>query len=390
MDVFSQLPNGLPLALHQRPQARTASVSLWLLAGSRYEGSRQPGFAHLLEHVLFAGTRRHTGRALLERLDDLGARCNAQTGREFLVLYGDTSAEHAPELLRLLVEMVTEPAFARPDVSREAQVLTLELKHAPDLEERLIADAWPDHPLGRQTGALPIGAGAPELHDYLAQARCAARIAVVCDGALDMDAVTDAAAALADLPAGERPPAVTPALRTGTRRLNTTAPPQLLWALQGPGRLQVEAAHWLLLRELLAGGQTALLRQALRGGTPLAYGYDCRFERFAEAGLLLLRTAGASGRASACGGAVERVFEYLVRQGADADELRRARTLLESRLDARVDQPLECLAQLAERAFWPQLPTEAALREVLAQLDGPALARTLAQAPHRTLWAGAG
>ena len=54
-----QLPNGLKLLTLPDPGADTITVHIVYLVGSRHEGYGEKGMAHLLEHLLFKGSKRH-------------------------------------------------------------------------------------------------------------------------------------------------------------------------------------------------------------------------------------------------------------------------------------------------------------------------------------------
>lgn len=53
----TQLPNGLRIGSETAPFAETATVGVWIDAGSRYETDANNGSAHFLEHMAFKGTR---------------------------------------------------------------------------------------------------------------------------------------------------------------------------------------------------------------------------------------------------------------------------------------------------------------------------------------------
>lgn len=51
------LPNGMRVASETTPFAETATVGVWIDAGSRYETADNNGAAHFLEHMAFKGTK---------------------------------------------------------------------------------------------------------------------------------------------------------------------------------------------------------------------------------------------------------------------------------------------------------------------------------------------
>ena len=57
----STLSNGLRVA-SEGGHGETATVGVWIDAGSRYETSQNNGAAHFLEHMAFKGTKSRTQR----------------------------------------------------------------------------------------------------------------------------------------------------------------------------------------------------------------------------------------------------------------------------------------------------------------------------------------
>jgi zinc protease len=75
-----RLPNGLKLLTVPDPGADTITVHIVYLVGSRHEGYGEKGMAHLLEHLLFKGSKRHP--SLKEEFTRRGARWNGTTSND--------------------------------------------------------------------------------------------------------------------------------------------------------------------------------------------------------------------------------------------------------------------------------------------------------------------
>ena len=60
-----RLENGLTVRLLQDAQAQEAAALLQIASGSDHEPARWPGLAHLLEHLLFAGSENYRGQQRL-------------------------------------------------------------------------------------------------------------------------------------------------------------------------------------------------------------------------------------------------------------------------------------------------------------------------------------
>ena len=66
----SVLPNGLRIITGSMPEARSATISMYVGAGSRYEEDDEAGLSHFLEHMLFKGaSRRPTARDISLEID---------------------------------------------------------------------------------------------------------------------------------------------------------------------------------------------------------------------------------------------------------------------------------------------------------------------------------
>lgn len=72
-----QLRNGLKLLVFPDASKPNVTVNITYLVGSRHEGSGEAGMAHLLEHMLFKGSPKHTN--IPQELTEHGARPNGTT-----------------------------------------------------------------------------------------------------------------------------------------------------------------------------------------------------------------------------------------------------------------------------------------------------------------------
>src|SRR5438874_4011011 len=75
-----QLANGLRMLTLPDPGIDTITVHITYLVGSRHEGYGEKGMAHLLEHMLFKGSKRFPN--VKEQLSQRGARWNGTTSSD--------------------------------------------------------------------------------------------------------------------------------------------------------------------------------------------------------------------------------------------------------------------------------------------------------------------
>jgi zinc protease len=77
-----QFENGLRLLLFPDNSQSKVTVNMTVLVGSRQEGYGETGMAHLLEHMVFKGTRNHP--QVPKALQDHGAAFNGSTSLDRL------------------------------------------------------------------------------------------------------------------------------------------------------------------------------------------------------------------------------------------------------------------------------------------------------------------
>jgi predicted Zn-dependent peptidase len=65
------LSNGLRVVILPRSELELVSLQLWLKVGSVRDGEK-PGLMHLLEHMLFDGSRNYPPGAIDEAIEEMG------------------------------------------------------------------------------------------------------------------------------------------------------------------------------------------------------------------------------------------------------------------------------------------------------------------------------
>jgi predicted Zn-dependent peptidase len=150
---LSQLPNGLGIALKPMPQAASVSVGVWVRAGGRYEPAALSGISHLLEHLLFKGTRRRGCEQLKQHVEGVGGSLNGFTAEEFTCYMAKVPQRHAHRALDVLTDMVKQPRLMPRDTEKERDVVIEEIRMYEDTPGQLVHDLfnellWPNHPLG--------------------------------------------------------------------------------------------------------------------------------------------------------------------------------------------------------------------------------------------------
>jgi len=136
------------------PFAGFRSVALGVIfnLGSRDEPAAEQGLTHLVEHMLFKGTRNRTARQLSQAVEAIGGFINGFTNKEMTGIFVRFLGEHFDLVSRLVLEMINESRFAPEALAKEQEVIFEEIKSGhedPDDEvsDLLFQAAYGDHPL---------------------------------------------------------------------------------------------------------------------------------------------------------------------------------------------------------------------------------------------------
>jgi len=152
---FSKLENGLKIASVDR-QGLTASLGLYVNAGSRFETAENFGVSHMVELMSFKSTAHLSHLRTVKTLEQLGAHhsstCTA--GREEIVYNVDVMREYVPLVVPLMIGNVLFPRLLPWEVKaaqKDVATATAALKSSPDgmINELLHSAAFCNNTLGR-------------------------------------------------------------------------------------------------------------------------------------------------------------------------------------------------------------------------------------------------
>ena len=77
------LKNGLRIITVPQKGTQAATVLVLVATGSKYETKKTNGISHLIEHLVFKGTKKKpTPLAVVEPIDKIGGAWNAFTGED--------------------------------------------------------------------------------------------------------------------------------------------------------------------------------------------------------------------------------------------------------------------------------------------------------------------
>ena len=123
------LDNGLRVASEGSATfGETATVGVWIDAGSRYETDANNGVAHFLEHMIFKGTHQRSQRDLEVEIESMGGHLNAYTSREQTVFYAKVFKDDVPKAMEILSDIITCASLDDDAITRERDVILREME----------------------------------------------------------------------------------------------------------------------------------------------------------------------------------------------------------------------------------------------------------------------
>ena len=280
--VDTTLPNGLRVIVKEDHRAPVMVSQVWYRAGSIDEFNGTTGVAHVLEHMMFKGTKTVPAGEFSKRIAAAGGRENAFTSRDNTAYFQQMHKDKLELSMQLEADRMANLVIDDPTFAKEIQVVMEERRMRTDdnpqavLYERLMAAAYQAHPYQRPI----IGwmndleqMTAQDARDWYARWYAPNNATLVVAGDVEADAVIALAnkyfGPLTSRALPVRKPQVEPA-QVGIKRLEVKAPakvPYLVMAYHAPA-LRDWRQDWVpyalqILSGVLSGNDSARLQKSL-------------------------------------------------------------------------------------------------------------------------------
>lgn len=133
MDIRQKrLSNKLNTLFINSPGSTSASVQIWFRAGSALEKKSDRGIAHFLEHMFFKGTKKRPGAMIAREVESFGGEINAFTSFDYTCYYINAPVTKIKNSVEILLDMVSNPKFAKEDIIPERGVVFEEYRRSID------------------------------------------------------------------------------------------------------------------------------------------------------------------------------------------------------------------------------------------------------------------
>lgn len=344
-----RLSNGLKLIVQEDHRAPTVANMVWYRAGSVDEQNGTTGVAHVLEHMMFKGTKKLKPGEFSQKVAELGGRENAFTSRDYTAYHQQVEKSRLEQVMALEADRMQNLTMDPAEFGKEIRVV---------MEERRLRTD--DQPLALLTEALNATAftASPYRHpvvgwmDDLQNMNAADALAwyqrwyapnnatVVIAGDVDAKQVLK----LAEKYFGKIPPKTLPKTKPqlepkqiGIRRVTVEAPaenPYLILAYKVPKLNDVEKDEDPFALEVLAavldGYDNARLPAKLVRTDRVANSVDAGYDSIAR-GPVLFTLSGEPTKGTSIDqleAALRAEVERIAKDGVSADELKRVKAQL--------------------------------------------------------------
>ncbi|MGE4296553.1 MAG: M16 family metallopeptidase [Desulfovibrionaceae bacterium] len=275
------LGNGRTLVLLPDSTLPYTSLDIMYQGGDVLLAPTEQGLGALTARALTKGTATLSATAVEDFLSDRAADLSARAGREVFSLHAKFPTRFSADMLDLVRETLTDPAFAPEEVDREKnnQIASIKAREDQPLAlafRHLFPFLYDGAPYGLFHRGVPeeIARFTPEqVRSFWERQRTKGWIMAVC-GDFDREAITALARDLAAQPFAAGPPSYQPpawgTAKEKTMTLQGRNQAHLLQIFKAPPLGHPDTAGLELLKEILAG-QGGLLFGELRDKQGLGY-----------------------------------------------------------------------------------------------------------------------
>jgi len=153
MAEIHMLSNKLQVVIDPMPYYQSVAVGLWVKVGSAFETKLNNGMAHVVEHMLFKGTKGRTAKDIADGMTEIGGCLDAYTTKEYTCYYTRTLNIHLKKALDIMSDMITSAIFDEKELKKEQGVILEEIdmyEDDPDdlVHEQLVKKIWKGHSIG--------------------------------------------------------------------------------------------------------------------------------------------------------------------------------------------------------------------------------------------------
>lgn len=140
---YYELASGIRCIL-KRVKSPVVYCSLTIGTGSRDEAENEHGMAHLIEHMLFKGTKKRKSYHINTLLDNVGGEINAYTAKEETVIHTTSLKGDIRRAVDLITDVAFNSTYDQREIDKEVRVIIDEINSYKDSPSEQIYDDFED------------------------------------------------------------------------------------------------------------------------------------------------------------------------------------------------------------------------------------------------------
>jgi predicted Zn-dependent peptidase len=331
------LDNGVRVVSEFHPESRAVALGLWVDTGTRDEKSDQVGISHLLEHMVFKGTKTRTSYQIARSLEALGGELNAFTGRENTCYHALVLKSHWGEALDILADLVSNMKFSKKDFLLEKGVILQEIAMAEESPEEFVFDHFYEHcfgahPLGRSilgsiktVTRMTMG----EIYSHYKDRYQGSNLLVSAAGNIDHEELVHKTRSLLSHKKRRKPSGRDVRPRWQTKRWikeKDTEQVHFMIGMPFPSFKASDRFAGVILNTMLGGGMTSRLYQSVRERRGLAYSIYSMMNTFIDTGVLNIYAGIDTEKVEELAHLVSHELRRIKRQGLKKSEVENYKT----------------------------------------------------------------
>lgn len=309
----ASLPNGLQVYTVEDHKSPTVAVQVWYHVGSKDDPSGRSGFAHLFEHMMFKGNEHLTPDTFDNLTENIGGENNAYTADDVTVYHEVVPSNYLEPIIWAEAERMSALALNDQNFASERDVVKEEYR------QRILANPYGEFYLDIDRKSFAVhpykrpGIGnieeldaskLPEVRAFHATFYRPDNATLIVVGDFkqeDLDGWIKKYFGPVNKPSEKIPRVTVKEPPRKEDRLETSyspkAPlPAIAITYLAPSVRSQDAPALALAEEILAGGESSRLYQAMVYEQQIAQGVSCSAELHQDLGLLVFRVVLSSGK----------------------------------------------------------------------------------------------
>lgn len=359
---YKKLKNGVHLVSASNLNARSVSMGIAFLSGSNDEKLGSYGVAHMLEHIVFKGTKSFpTEQEIKEYLDEFGGLLNACTSRSHTAFTVKILRNGTEKAWDLLASLVTEPLIDSQKVKEEQKIIVHEIGLLNSGQNyqiyRLLLKGifGRKHTLSREISGTKkdVSSLTPEkIHGYMQDYYNRDNVSVFFTGAISEERAEELAINFGEkLPHGKKvkrnivPPIKKNFKRKISKRIDTTRE-KIMIGIPIMARDNKDIYIFDLAAAMIGSGSSSPLLKILRREKQLVYNASCSIIKSLTQSIFIIQTNAKIGQSEKV---IKEILKLLKDCPKDKKRFKNAKSILLNRLFLHCEDTFNFLYFLINR-----------------------------------------